>query len=145
MTDAYRAAGWELQCISKPVERNDGIYWPAREIAILVEVTDVATQWTRYVEDSLRIAKLHIGDDWPYRVAAVINGHVVAALAFSSSSRGALPDSSFVKEWSQHIEEPFLVTTAIDHFDSAMSACLALSGDILQGECIERTTNHKSI
>ena len=80
VTDAYRAAGWEVQCISKPVERNDGIYWPAREIAILVEVTDVETQWTRYVEDSLRIAKLHIGDDWPYRVAAVINGHVVAAL-----------------------------------------------------------------
>lgn len=125
---AYGAAGWEVRCISKPVEGDDGVYWPAREVAILVEVTDVETQWNRYVEDSLRIGKRYIGDRWPYRIAAVINGHVVAALAFVSWSRGALPDSSFVQEWSQHIDEPFLLTAAIDHFDSAMSACVALSG-----------------
>jgi len=124
---ALRDNGWNALCWSRPIDEADSVYWPAREIAVLVEITDFETD-AGYIEDSLTMGQDHLGTDWRFRVAPVINGYVVPALATLPSSHIPLPDQDFAKDWRDHIDRPFLSPEIVDRFDEALAACNQLSG-----------------
>ena len=58
--------GWKVRCLSRHIEELDSPYWPAREVAMLVEVDDLADQWLPILEELLSIAVQHLDNDWPF-------------------------------------------------------------------------------
>ena len=54
--NAIKKMGWNARCFSRSITEPDSIYWPAREVAILVDVTDFETE-AGYVEEVLSIGK----------------------------------------------------------------------------------------
>jgi hypothetical protein len=119
--------GWNARCWSRPIDEADSVYWPAREVAVLVEIMDFVTD-AGYIEDSLTVGQQHLGSDWRFRVVPVINGYVLPALALLPSSHVPLPDQEFTKDWQEHINRPFLLPRIVDRFDEALAACNQLSG-----------------
>jgi hypothetical protein len=119
--------GWSARCWSRSTKDSDSVYWPAREVAVLVEIQDFETD-AGYIEDSLAAGQRHLGTNWRFRIAPVINGYVVPALAVIPTSHGPLPDYDFSKEWRDLIKRPFLSPEIIDRFDEAFAACTQLSG-----------------
>ncbi len=127
METALRDNGWNARCWSRPIDEADSVYWPAREVAVLVEITDFETD-AGYIEDSLMMGQDYLGTDWRFRVLPVLNGYVVPALALLPSSHVPLPDQDFAKDWRDHIDRPFLSPEIVDRFDEALAACNQLSG-----------------
>ena len=123
---ALISRGWKAKCWSRPVDESDSVYWPAREVAILVEIADFETD-THYLEDSIAIGQQHFRNDWRFRVVPVLNGQVLASLAILPSSHMPLPDQDFANEWREHINLPFLASEIANSFDEAFAACLQLS------------------
>ena len=70
---ALISRGWKARCWSRPVDESDSVYWPAREVAVLVEITDFETD-THYIEDGIAIGQQHFRNDWRFRVVPVLNG-----------------------------------------------------------------------
>ena len=126
LEDALKEQGWKAKCWSRPINKNDSVDWPAREVAILVEIADFETD-ARYIEDGLAIGQEHLGNDWQFRIVPVINGQVLASLALLPSSHIPLPDQDFAQEWQEHINLPFLSSGTVDRFDDAIAACTQLS------------------
>ncbi|MEX0915951.1 MAG: hypothetical protein WDZ60_08660, partial [Wenzhouxiangellaceae bacterium] len=124
---ALKNEGWNARCWSRPTDEADSVYWPAREVAVLVEITDFETD-AGYIEDSLAAAQGHLGTDWRFRVVPVINNYVVPALAVLPSSHVPFPDHDFTKDWQDLIDRPFLSPEIVDRFDEALTACTQLSG-----------------
>lgn len=124
---ALNDKGWKARCWSRPVDEADSVYWPAQEVAVLVEITDFETD-AGYIEDSLAIGQDHIRNDWRFRLVPVINGYVVPALALLPSEHASLPDQDFANDWHGHINRPFMLPQIIDRFDDALAACVQLSG-----------------
>jgi hypothetical protein len=124
---ALKDKGWNARCWSRPIDEADSVHWPAREVAVLVEITDFETD-AGYIEDSLTMGQDHLGTDWRFRVVPAVNGYVVPALALLPSSHVPLPDQDFAKDWRDHIDRPFLSPEAVDRFDEALAACIQLSG-----------------
>ena len=118
--------GYDARCWSRPTDEADSVYWPAREVTVLVEVVDFETVG-EYLEATLAAGQVHLGNDWRFRVVPLINGYVVSALALRSSSTGLLPDQDFATDWRDHIDHPFLSPGTVDSFDEAMVACMTLS------------------
>lgn len=127
LESALRDNGWNARCWSRPIDEADSVYWPALEVAVLVEIAALATD-AEYIEDSLALGQDHLGADWRFRIVPVINGYVVPALAVLSSSIGPLPDEDFAMDWLGDIDRPFLSPEIIDRFDEALAACTQLSG-----------------
>ncbi len=127
LESTLRNEGWHARCWSRPTEVADSVYWPAREVAVLVGIVDFETDG-EYLEASLAAGQDHLGNDWRFRVVPLINGYVVPALALLPSSNVPLPDQDFAKEWSDHIDLPFLTPEIVGSFDGAMAACMVLSG-----------------
>ncbi len=118
--------GWNARCWSRSIDESDNVYWPAREVAVLVEIADFETD-ARYIEDGLAIGQQLLGNDWRFRIVPVINGQVLASLALLPSSHMPLPDQDFAREWQEHINRPFLSSGTAERFDEAMAACTQLS------------------
>ncbi|GAB3681975.1 hypothetical protein [Salinisphaera aquimarina] len=127
LKNALKNEGWNALCRSRPIGEVDSVYWPAREVAVLVEITDFETD-AGSIEASLAAAQNHLGTDWPFRVVPVINNYVVPALALIPSSHVTLPDHDFAKNWQGLIDRPFLSPEIVDRFDAALTACTQLSG-----------------
>ena len=72
--------GWKSRCVSRPINKHDSPYWPAREVAVLLEIEDLAAQWIPNVENLLSLGKKHLKNDWPFRTVPVMNGQVLASL-----------------------------------------------------------------
>lgn len=123
---ALEDKGMNVRCYCRPIGEADSAYWPSKEIAILVEVADFETD-AGYIEDCLSIAHRHIGSDWSFRVAPVINGLVVTQLALLPSSHIALPDQDFADKWRKYIDSPFLKENIVERFDEALVSCHQLS------------------
>ena len=119
--------GYNARCWSRPTDKADSVYWPAREVAVLVEVADFETDG-EYLETTLAAGQDHLGNDWRFRVVPLINGHVVSALAIIPSSTILLPDQDFATDWRHHIDHPFLSLGIVGSFDEALAACWKLSG-----------------
>lgn len=127
LESALKDKGWNARCWSRPTGEADSVYWPAREVAVLVDITDFETD-AGYIEDSLAAGQDQLGNAWRYRVVPVINGYVVPALAVLPSAHVPLPDQDFAKDWRDHIDRPFLSPEIVDRFDAALAACTLLSG-----------------
>ena len=124
---ALKARGWTTKCWTRPVDESDSVYWPAMEVAILVDVTDFETD-AGCLDGCLSIGQDQLADDWRFRVVSVINGQVVASLALSPSLQGnPLPDMDFAKKWQAHIDLPFLSSEISEAFDCG---CNSLHPDI---------------
>lgn len=122
--------GWTAKCWTRPVNECDSVYWPHKEVAILVDIDDFETD-SEYIADCLSVGQTQLGNNWPYRIVPVVNGHVVAALAMSPSSHGPLPDLKFATIWESQIALPFLSSKISEAFDAAVLACLQVSSLIL--------------
>ena len=126
---ALKAKGWNAKCLTRPIDSSDSPYWPAAEIAILVEISDFETD-VNYIDDCLSIGQEQLAKDWRFRVVPVINGYVIPALALIPSSLMPLPDQDFEIEWQDNIELPFLSSEKAcnsEAFDSAVAACTQIS------------------
>jgi len=122
-----KAKGWNARCSSRPTDDADSVYWPAREVAVLVEIAEFETD-AGYLEDSLTAGQDHLGTDWRFRVVPVINGYVIPTLAVIPSSHLPLPEHDFAKDWRGILNRPFLLPEIVDRFDEALAACTQLSG-----------------
>ena len=123
---ALKVKGWNVQCCSRRIDEAESVYWPAREVAVLVEITDFETD-SRYIEDTLSLGQQHLETDWRFRIVPVLNGYILPALALLPSSHMPLPDQDFANDWREHIDRPFLSPEALDRFDEALAACVQLS------------------
>ena len=130
LENALLEQGWEVRCLSRPTDEYDSVYWPAREVVILVEITDFETQWGRYVEETLSLGKHYLNDDWPYTTVSIMNDKVLAPLALRPSSHMPLPDPDFAREWSDYIDKPIFSSTLGEKFDEAIVACMHVSAII---------------
>ena len=130
LENALGERGWKARCLSRPVDQCDSGYWPAREVAILVEIADFETQWGSYVEEPLSLGKKHLGHDWPYRTVPIVNGQVLASLALRPSSHMPFPDEDFAREWSDCIDKTIFSAILVETFDEAIAACMHVSAII---------------
>jgi hypothetical protein len=125
--------GCYAKCWMRPLEESDSVYWPAVEIAVLVEIADFETDIS-YLMECLSASKVIFGREWPFRVAPVIEGIVIPSFALQPTSgtvlseEMTLPDLDFAKNWRGHIDRPFHSSDVSDSFDTAMGSCMQLSG-----------------
>ncbi len=126
LESALKERGWSAQCWSRSIDKSDSGYWPAREVAVLMEIADFETD--AYIEAGLAIGQKYLGNDWRFRVVPVMNGQVLATLALLPSSQMPLPDLDFAQEWQEYIDLPFLSSETLERFDGAIVACTQLSG-----------------
>ena len=127
---ALGGRGWKARCVSRPINEHDSPYWPAREVAILLEIEDLAAQWIPNVEDLLSLGKKHLENDWPFRTVPVMKGQFLASLALVPSSHMPLPDQNFAREWSDFVDQPLHSSVLLDKFDAAVDACMQISAII---------------
>ncbi|MFJ5535506.1 hypothetical protein KV699_04700 [Vreelandella titanicae] len=122
-----KSKGWNAKCWVRSLDEPDSVHWPAKDVAITVEIEDLETDAT-YIEDSLDLGQQYFGDAWRFRVVPVINGIVLAPLALAPSLPVPLPDLSFSDEWKKSITHPFFNSETVAAFDDALAACIQLSG-----------------
>ena len=122
--------GWKSRCVSRPINGYDSPYWPAREVAVLLEVEDLAVQWIPNVEHLLSLGRKYLKNDWPFRTVPVMNGQVLASLALAPSSHMPLPDPDFAREWSDCIDKPMFSSTLLEKCDEAIAAGVYVSAII---------------
>lgn len=128
LTAKLKRSGLVIHCHLRPISDGDTPYWPRREIAILVEFSDLGPESFAALEGTLVEAKDHFKNDWPFRVVPVMNGLVLADFALYPSSVMPIPDSNFVSDWSEHLSQPicnFVDSTKI--FDEGIAACHQVS------------------
>ncbi len=130
LESALASRGWKVRCLSRPVDEMDSPYWPAREVAIVVEVEDLAEQWLPIVEELLSVAAQKLANDWPFRAVPAVNGKILASLALIPTSHIPLPDQEFAREWADTIDQPMHSSTLLKKFDEAVEACLQASAII---------------
>lgn len=119
--------GWDAQCVSRTIDESDSVYWPAREVAILIGITDFETQLARWVDETISLGKQHLKNDWLFSTVPVMNNQVVASLALRPSSLMPLPDTDFASSWSNCLDIPFFFSTLVETFDKAVSSCMQAS------------------
>ena len=127
---ALGGRGWKVRCVSRPINEHDSPYWPAREVAILLEIENLAEQWIPNVEDLLSLGKKHLENDWPFRTVPVMKGQILASLALVPSSHMPLPDHNFAREWSDFVDRLLHSSVLLDKFDAAVDACMQISAII---------------
>ena len=115
---------------SRPISEHDSPYWPAREVAVLLKIEDLAAQWIPNGGSLLSLGKKHLENDWPFRTVPVMNGQVLASLALVPSSHIPLPDQNFAREWSDFVDLPLHSPVASEKFDAAVDACIQISAII---------------
>ena len=119
--------GWKVRCLSRHIEELDSPYWPAREVAMLLEVDDLADQWLPILEKLLSIAVQHLDNDWPFTVVPLMNGQVLSALATVPTSSMPLPDQDFSRKWACSLDRPAFSSILLESFEEALDACLQIS------------------
>ena len=123
--------GWKVQCVVKPTVESDSVYWPPREVAILVEITDLVTQYVHYIGETFPLCQQHLGNNWPYRLVPIMDNQVQASLAMCPTSYGPMPDTEFGREWSNYLDKPIFSSVLVDSFDEAMDDCIQFSAIIM--------------
>lgn len=121
-----KAQGCRARCCTRPLDESDSFRWPPREVAILIEVSDLVDELDN-VEKCIEVGTQVLKEDWDFRVVPVMDGVVVVAMAFGSWSSGMYRDAEFASRWQSHIDRPFMKSSAVDDFDAAIAACTALS------------------
>ena len=125
---ALRARGCTAKCWTRPVDENRySVYWPAEEVAVLVEVTDFTTDAIDVVDCAL-VGQQQLTNDWQFRVVPVIDGYVAQGLALRPSTKMSFFEPDFARRWHDYIDLPFLFSENSDAFDAALAACIQISG-----------------
>ena len=124
---AIACQGWSAKCHSRPINEDGSPYWPAREVAILVEIDDLAEQWLLKLEEILSLGAQHLKNDWPFRTVPVMNGHILPSMALLPSSYMPLRDQDFARHWSDFIDQPMHSSDLLDTFEAAADACVRIS------------------
>ena len=114
------------KCWLRPIDEADSVYWPAMEIAITVDVSNFETE-AGYIDDVISFGNSYFNRDWQFRVVPVINGLVVPHLAIFPASHAPLPDRDFARDWSVHIDIPFLSSRLMENFDRGLDSCIQIS------------------
>lgn len=122
--------GWKARCLSRRINEPDSVYWPTREVAILVELMDFETEWESHIDETLSLCTQQLGNDWPFTVVPVMNDQVLASFALRPSSHMPLPDQDFAHEWSNLIDKPIFSSTLFEKFDEVIAACVQMSAII---------------
>ena len=123
----FAGRGWKVRCVSRPIMEYDSPYWPAREVAILVDVEDLMKQWAPSVEALLSLGREELRNDWPFRMVPVMNNQVLASLALRPSSHAPLPDAEFAEEWAAFVGQPIHSSALLEKFEAAAVACSEIS------------------
>ena len=118
--------GLTVRCHTRPLDEADSIYWPPREIAVLVEIEDFEKE-ASYIEEAFSVGREQFGQDWRFSVVPVINGQVIPGLALLPSSKMPLPDLKFKEEWQSIIDLPFLSSETTEAFEQAVKSCHEIS------------------
>ena len=124
---ALSQRGWNARCLSRAIDESDSVYWPAREVAILIELTDFETQLERWIEETISLGRLYLKDDWLFSTAPVMNEQVLVSLAFRPSSYMPLLDADFARNWTNHLDKPIFSSALEEAFDKAIEACMQIS------------------
>ena len=128
LTTELKHDGRTIRCHLRTVCGADAVYWPPREIAIVVDVPDVEPESLAAIEEVLTRAKEHFGNDWPLRSAPALQGQVLADLALCPSSLAPLPDENFAHNWSEHLDQPIqTIAHTTRPFDEGIAACHRVS------------------
>jgi len=133
--DALKERGWSARCISRSVNGQDNVYWPPKEIAVLIEIADFESDMN-YVADALLVGTQVIGADWVFRVVPVMNNRVLSPMALKPSQAAPIPDLDFEKDWADAITLPFQPVGAVADFEATIAACALISG-ILVGRGLD--------
>ena len=128
---AFKERGWTVRCVGRTIDESDSPYWPARDVAILVMLSDFETEEVlRYYMECPLIGKQSLGDDWQFRTVPVANGLLLPYWALYAMSIGPTLDLEFSHDWSDHIDYPFLKSEVLEKFDEAVAACISISSII---------------
>ena len=133
---ALEVRGWTATCWTRPTDKTRSAYWPAAEVAVLVEIADFDTDGG-YLDDCLSTGQKYLTNNWRFCVAPVINCHVLPTFVFAPSSLGSLgslPVMDFESKWEKHIDSPFLTSELAPNsaaFDKAVGSCQQISAIIL--------------
>ena len=125
--NALAARGWRTHCLSRPIGEPDSPYWPAREVAVVVEVEDIDTQWLPNVEELLLLGQNHFDNDWPFRMVPVMNGKILTSLACLPTSQMPIPDEKFTQDWAEFVDRPLFSPILLEKFEEAAGACMQIS------------------
>ena len=126
--NALAARGWKAHCLSRPIGEPDSPYWPAREVAVVVEIEDIDTEWLQNVEELLLLGQRHFDNDWPFRMVPVMNGKILTPLAWLPTSQIPVPDENFARDWAQFVDRPMFSPILLEKFEEAAGACMQISG-----------------
>ena len=130
LKNSFAARGLKVRCLFRNIEKLDSGYWPAREVAILIEIGNLADQWLPNLEEFLSIAVQHFDNDWPFSVVPVMNGQVLSALATGPTPFIPLPDQDFSQRWTGTLDRPAFSSTLMESFKEAHDASLQISAII---------------
>ena len=113
---------------SRPVDESDSVYWPAREVAVLVEIADFETD-AHYIEDGIAVGQQYFRNDWRFRVVPVLKGQSSSVFSdFFLRRICRLPDQGFVQMNGGSISTfPSSSSEIAKSFDEAFTACVQLS------------------
>ena len=129
--NGFKERGWTVRCIDRTLDESDSPYWPARDVAILVMLSDFdTTEVARCSTECPMIGKELLEDDWQFRTVPVVSNLLLPYLALSATSIGPIPDLHFSRDWSDHIDYAFLKSEILEKFDEAVAACVSMSAII---------------
>lgn len=118
--------GLIIQCYSRPINDPKSIYWPPREIAVAVSISDFETD-SAMLPNCLELCEIHIGTDYTHRIVPLLKGSIIPSLAVQNTSFGTMLDLDFVENWYDIISNPILVSEGADAVDEAIKALSEIS------------------
>ncbi len=124
LKNTFKNKSWDVQCYAHTIDALDSIYWPAKKVAVLIEIDDFET-YLENLEDFMALCQEHL--EWQFSIVPLLNGYVIPTLAMVSAAHMPLYDQNFEKIWQNYIDYPFLCSPLLDKFDKAMGACFQLS------------------
>ena len=127
LENALASRGWKARCLFRRIDELDSPYWPDQEVAILVEIDDLADHWLLILEELLSVAAKHLGNDWPFRAVPLMNGQILASLAMIPTSYNPLPDQEFARKWAGSLDQPIHSSMLLENFEEAVDASLQIS------------------
>ena len=127
LENAFAVRRWSARCLSRHVDESDCPYWPAREVAILVEIEDIEMQWLLGMEELLSLGTEHLDNDWVFTMAPIMNSQILAPLAVRPTSQMPVLDHDFATKWADFSDLPMHSSIMLEKFDEASDACMQIS------------------
>ncbi|MBK8191360.1 MAG: hypothetical protein IPK79_13035 [Vampirovibrionales bacterium] len=117
--------GIEGEYKTVPLKKNDGIYWPAVEIAIIMTISEL--EELNKLETVIQIAKEALDEKRIFTVVPKLNGKIISNLAMKIYPTKSLPDVNFNDIWLPEFQEQVLKSKIIETFSNAMSSAYDIS------------------